>query len=68
MNRLPAISQNSSVPSGSRVRGAIGDRCFVIHTPHPRRELAANTVKDLRDFFEAALPDLEELLGQAGAR
>ena len=40
--------------AGSRVAFALGSRVFVIHKPHPGRELSKGSTESLRDFLRDA--------------
>lgn len=51
LNRLGArVTQGA----GSRVRVELNGVRYVFHTPHPQKEAGRLTVRDVREFLEAA--------------
>lgn len=54
MSLVEALDVARSEGRGSRVRAELNGRVAVFHRPHPQTETGQPTVRDVRDFLEAA--------------
>jgi hypothetical protein len=51
---LVALEADVSEREGSRVAVALNGRVTVLHRPHPQKEVKRTSVRDIREFLEAA--------------
>ena len=51
---LNALDATISEREGSRVAVALGERCAILHRPHPQKEVKRTSIRDIQAFLEQA--------------